>query len=340
MPGVAVVATLPASHLEVAGSEKGQEVLVGLEKRFGRMSADIRPVADDEIYEVVRRRLFESIGDKDEHARVADAYMRMYAQHRNEVPPEATRGTYRDRLIAAYPFHPSLIDALYLRWGSHGDFQRTRGVLRLLASIVGDLWSRRNTETQSQPLIQPAHIRWTLDPLHASLTRLWGAAYDSVVAADVTGSKANAPQLDEERGAEYSSEKIAQGLAAAIVLGSFGGQGERAGYVTKDLKLCVSRPELNWGYADGALLALEELAFFLHSAAAGDQGKRYWFGVRPTLTKLIVQYRNQFSGLTFDAEIIEAVQGQLRSPSLRRRYLADRRESSIGPARAEGSRRS
>lgn len=131
VPGVAVVATLPASHLEVASSEKGQEILSRLERRFGRMSADIRPVADAEIYEVVRRRLFESLDDAAEHARVADAYTKMYQQHRNEVPAEVTRGTYQERMLAAYPFHPTLIDGLYLRWGSHSEFQRTRGVLRL-----------------------------------------------------------------------------------------------------------------------------------------------------------------------------------------------------------------
>ena len=97
------------------------------------------------------------------------------------------------------------------------------------------------------------------------------------------------------------------------MLGSFGGQGERAGYGTKDLKLCVSRPDLNWGYTDGALLAFEERAFYLHSTSVGDHGKRYWFGTRPTLTKLIVQYRNQFAAETFDAEIIDAVQAQVKA---------------------------
>jgi hypothetical protein len=312
--GVALVATLPASHLEVASSEKGQEILNRLERRFGRMSADIKPVADDEIYEVVRRRLFESVGDSAEHEKVADAYLKMYQQHKNEVPTEATRGTYKERIVAAYPFHPTLIDALYLRWGSHGDFQRTRGVLRLLASIIGDLWQRRNTETQSQPLIQPCHVRWTIDALHSALTRLWGAAYEAVVAADVIGEKANAPLLDAERGGDNVTEKTAQGLASAILLGSFRGQGERAGFSTKDLRLCVGRPTLNWGYTDGALLALEdERAFFLHTASAGNLGKRYWFGAKPTLTKLIVQYRNQFASQDFNAEIIETAQEQVKS---------------------------
>ncbi len=312
--GVAVVATLPASHLEVASSERGQEILNSLERRFGRMGADIKPVADEEIYEVVRRRLFESLGDEITRERVVDAYMNMYQQHRNEVPNDATRTAYKQRMLGAYPFHPMLVDALYLRWGSHSDFQRTRGVLRLLASIVGDLWERRHTGTQSQPLIQPCHLRWDIDALHAALTRLWGIAYDSVAAADVIGDRATSRLLDEERGGEYQTERIAQGLAAAILLGSFGTQGGRVGFSTKDLKLCVSRPTLNWGYTDGALLALdEERAFFLQNAAAGSLGTRYWFGTKPRLNKLVVQYKNQFAQKTFDDEIIDAVEEQIKT---------------------------
>jgi hypothetical protein len=311
--GAVVVATLPASHYEVASSERGQELLKSLEARFGRMAADTKPVADDEIYEVVRRRLFESVGDRAEHEKIADAYLKMYQQHKNEVPTEATRAAYKENLIAAYPFHPTLIDAFYLRWGSHGDFQRTRGVLRLLAGIVGDLWQRRNTETQSQPLIQPCHMRWTIDALRAALTRLWGAAYDSVAAADVIGDKANAILFDEERGGEYLSERIAQGIAATILLGSFGGQGERAGFSTKEIRLCVGRPNVNWGYTDGALLALEDRGYYLHPASAGSLGKRYWFGAKPTLTKLIVQYRAQFAAQDFDSKIIETLRQQIKN---------------------------
>jgi hypothetical protein len=303
-----VVATLPASHLEVAGSEKGQEILQGLEKRFGRMGADLKPVADDEIFEVVRRRLFEDLGDRAEHERTASAYLAMYRQHEKELPSDATKATYRERLISAYPFHPELIDALYLRWGSHADFQRTRGVLRLLASIVGDLWQRRESNTQAQWLIQPTHIRWTIDALQSSLTRLWGVGYQSVIPADVIGAKANAEVLDEEKGEDYRRERIAQGLASAILIGSFGGQGDRAGYSSKDLKLVCSRPSLNWNYTDGALLELENRGFFLHTASAGNLGKRYWFGVKPTLNKLVLQYRQSFESQDFDHAICDQVE--------------------------------
>ncbi len=307
VPGVALVATLPASHMEVSSSESGREILGALERRFGRMSSDLRPVADEEIYEVVRRRLFESLGDPNEHKKAADTYLKMYQQHPNEVPPEATKGTYRERILQSYPFHPALIDAFYLRWGSHGEFQRTRGVLRLLASIIGDLWKRRNTETQSQALIQPSHLHWTIDALHAALTRLWGAGYEAVIAEDVIGEQSNAILLDEERGSDYANEKIASGLAASILLGSFGAVGDRAGFSTKDLKLCVNRPGVNWGYADGALLELENRAFYMRYPSAGNLGKRYWFDTKPTLTNLLVRYRQQFSTQHFDTEILDKI---------------------------------
>lgn len=308
VPGAVVVATLPASKYEVAQSEKGQEAFVTLEKRFQRLGADIKPVADEEIYEVVRARLFESVapdGESDYPKKVAEFYQGMYATHAGEVPSEAAKNTYREQLQRAYPFHPLLIDALYTRWGSHPDFQRTRGVLRLLASIVGDLWKRRQGNAETQHIILPCHVRWSVDAMQAALTRLWGPPYQSVAAADVIGDRSNAGIFDDERGGDYRSEAIGQGLASAILLGSFGGQGGRSGFSSKDLKLACSKHGLNWNYADGALLELENRCFYLHTATAGSLGKRYWFGTKPTLNKLVVQYRQQSAKENFGEEILE-----------------------------------
>ena len=319
VPGSAVVATLPASKYEVAQSEKGQEAFVTLEKRFQRLGADVKPVADDEIYEVVRARLFDSIipkNDPDYLRKVAHNYQTMYATHSGEVASEASKNSYREQIERAYPFHPLVIDALYTRWGSHPDFQRTRGVLRLLASVVGDLWQRRTGATQTQHLIQPCHIRWSIDAMQAALTRLWGPAYQSVAAADIIGHKSNAVTFDEERGGDYAREEIGQGIAAAILLGSFGGKGGRSGFSSKDIKLACSKQGVNWNYADGALLELENRCFYLHSTTAGALGKRYWFSTKPTLNKLIIQYRQQMSGEGFEDEILEDLRTQTQKDTL------------------------
>jgi len=316
VPGTIVVATLPASKFEIAQSEKGHEVFAALEKRFQRKGTDIKPVDDDEIFEVVRTRLFESIvheNDPNYLQKIARLYQEMYATHSGEVPNEAAKSTYRQQIERSFPFHPLLIDTLYKRWGSNPNLQRTRGVLRLLASIVGDLWQHRKASTQSQHLIQPSHIRWSIDALQASLTRLWGPQYQSVAAADIIGKHSHAGLFDDERGDDYRHEAIGEGLASTILLGSFGGQGDRSGFSSKDLKLACSRIGLNWNYTDGALIELENRCFYLHTASAGNHGKRYRFSTKPTLNKLIVQYRQLNANNDFNDEIINILRSETRN---------------------------
>ncbi len=95
------------------------------------------------------------------------------------------------------------------------------------------------------------------------------------LATDVLGEKSNAGAFDEERGENYRPEAIGQGLAAAILLSSFGGQGGRSGFSNKDLKLACSGPGMNWDYPDGALLELENRCFYLLTRSAGRLGQRY-----------------------------------------------------------------
>ena len=316
VPGTVVVATLPASKYEVAQSEAGQAIFATLEKRFQRLGADIKPIADDEIYEVVRARLFETISppdDPDYPKRAARAYQQMYAAHKQEVPSETAKPSYHQQIERAYPFHPLMIDVLSQRWGSHPDFQRTRGVLRLLGAIVGDLWQRRQGNTQTQHLIQPCHINWSIDAVQAALTRFWGPAYQAVAAADVIGASSHAGKFDEERGGDHTREGIGRGLAAAALFGSFGSNGEHSGFSSKDIKLACSRHGLNWSYTEGALLELEQRCFYLHSTAAGSLGKRYWFGAKPTLNKLVVQYRQQIANADFEAEILDDLRTEARN---------------------------
>lgn len=310
-PGIVLVATLPASPLEIANSEKGAHILTSLEKRMGRMGADVKPVSDDEIIEVIRRRLFEEVGTEAEQKKTVDAFLQLYQQHLDEVPPESLKADYETLMLRAYPFHPSLIQALHTRWGSHPDFQRTRGVLRLLAAIVGDLWNRRNAATQSQPLIQPAHLRFEIDALIGQVTRLYGANYQSVLASDLIGASSNAAKIDSERGGDYAQEGLASGLAAAIALGSFGGTAEHIGWSARDLKLATARPEVTWSYSDGALSALEERCFYLHATTEKAE-KRYWFTAKPTLNKLVTQYVDSVA----TEEVVERLIEEIRDASI------------------------
>ena len=68
--------------------------------------------------EVIRRRLFEDLGNKEDHRATAEAYWAMYRKLGEDVPAACREMAYKDDMLAAYPFHPELISVLYERWGT------------------------------------------------------------------------------------------------------------------------------------------------------------------------------------------------------------------------------
>jgi len=116
-----------------------------LDKIFGRLEAIETPVQGEEIYSIIKRRLFDYEGeDKEKSAEIIDAYLRKYrdCQHMGQDLPQFVFQNYRSMLEKSYPFHPETINVLYHKWGSFPKFQRTRGVLRLLANVLEDLYNR------------------------------------------------------------------------------------------------------------------------------------------------------------------------------------------------------
>jgi hypothetical protein len=82
-----------------------------------------------------------------------------------------------EKILKSYPFHPELIDVFRIRWASHHGFQRTRGVLRLLASLVSDLWRRQMSLPGNNLLIHPGRINFAnLDAMSGQLKKLYGNA--------------------------------------------------------------------------------------------------------------------------------------------------------------------
>src|SRR5205807_490563 len=147
----AFVATLIASAAE-AQDVTGQQVLGVLEDEFGRAEETIEPVGKDDLAEVLRRRLFESVAPEPARRAAIDGLMaRMQQLPLREA--QKSQQAY-DRLLHAYPFHPDLLDVLYQRWTQEPiKLQRTRGVLRVLA-----LATRRADGRDQSSLIGPAAL--------------------------------------------------------------------------------------------------------------------------------------------------------------------------------------
>ena len=117
----------------------------------------------------MRRRLFEPlIGTEAFKLRdvTARAFADLYRSQSGEFPPETKAGDYEKRLQAAYPIHPEIFDRLYNDWSTLVKFQRTRGVLRLMAAVIHSLWEKGDRN----PLILPSMI-----PICFELTILFSA---------------------------------------------------------------------------------------------------------------------------------------------------------------------
>lgn len=310
-----LIATLPASAQELAASPISSQILTALENRITRVGANMKPVEDDEIFEVVRRRLFEDLGSADEIEKVISAYTVLYQSLFSEIPPYAVKSEYKEKLKKSYPFHPELIDMFRLRWASNPFFQRTRGVLRILAAIVSDLWKRQNSLTGSQYLIHTSDVVLAnVEALTSQITILNGASWDSVINADVSGTSSNAFRIDNDV-KELGKYNISQGIAATVLLGTFGSKGQNKGVGIDEIKLCMVKPEgFNHNDINGAIDRMEGNAHYLYYSSTGQ--KRFWFDTTPNVNILINQAKGDIKNPDITAEILKRVTEKSRGIQL------------------------
>ena len=276
LPQCALVVTLPSS---APYGEEGERALNQLQRVFGRVEAIYTPVEGEEIYEIIRRRLFEDTPDPSEARRVAESYWEMYQRLGEDVPREVREPAYRDKLRKAYPFHPELIDLLFERWSTYPSFQRTRGVLRFLAEVVADLYRRKH----SAPLIHPAHLNLANPAIRRELLKHIGNEYEGVIAADIADGNAKAQKIDRELGSEYARFGIATRLATAIFFGSFSGS-EKKGLGIQRLRLALLQEGIPSALVGDALRRLEKELWYLHV-----EGGFYAFSSQPNLNRVIIE---------------------------------------------------
>ena len=308
IPRTVLICTLPASATEVASSEIGQEILSALETRVVRVGSSVKPVDDEEVFEVVHRRLFDKMEKPEVLEQVARKYKDMYHNRRDALAVEADRVAYVERIKKAYPFHPELIDIFRVRWGSDSRFQRTRGVLRLLASIVKDLWQRRSTLVGTQALIQTSDVQLeNLPTLQSTITSLMGAQWDSVMHADVIGTISNAYKLDEQNaGNNIGKYHLATAVTTTVLMASVGSSSQK-GLSLKQLKLCLLKPDAFQHIdIDSTLNQLENIVHYMYRSSIGGE-QSYWFQSKPNINILINQAKGDVKEDEVNAEILRMV---------------------------------
>src|SRR5436190_1687551 len=285
-----VVASVPATEAQrprgenwiediEVGGDAGKTALKRIENVFGRMQSPWRPASAEESFEIVRRRLFQPMtADVYKHRdAVIRAFTDTYNTQKSEFPSGCSEGDYRRRMESSYPLHPELFDRLYEDWSSLQRFQRTRGVLRLMAAVIHALWIREDKNL----LIMPANV--TLDDA-ATVNELMLYVEDGlrpVVEREVDGLDSLSLRLDKEN-PNFGRLSAARRVARTVFMGSAPHlRSSTKGIEDKRIILgCVQPGEAVATFRD-ALRRLADRAAHLYV-----NENRYWFDTQPSINRV------------------------------------------------------
>ncbi len=276
-----------ADDVEVGGI-RGRESLDRLRNVIGRLESSWRPATAEEGFEIVRRRLFEPLAGPDAFKLrdvTARAFADLYHSQSAEFPPECKGGDYEKRIQAAYPIHPEIFDRLYTDWSTLVKFQRTRGVLRLMAAVIHSLWEKGD----KNPLILPSTVPIDDARVQSELTRYLSDNWAPIIEKDVDGPNSLPLRIDAEQpnlGKLHATRRVAR----TIYLGSAPtAAAAHRGLEDRRVKLgCVMPGEAPAVFGD-ALRRLAASATYLY-----QDGPRFWYATQPTVTKLAEDRAEQF----------------------------------------------
>jgi len=307
-PQTALIVTDPAGQAAYARqAAKIAETLAAatkLDEVFGRKMTDFDPIGD-EAPRVIVRRLFEKV--KEDGAQAAsktyhDLYKRVVEESPGSLPPAAAGADYAKRILECYPFHPRLLDTAQDRLGALQDFQKSRGVLRLFARILRDVW-----ESDDDPeLISAGDLNWSSDRIQGDLLqRLNRDQFKAAVSADV---EKHAKELDGD-----APQGIHRRAASALLLESLPLQ-SNSGLDLAELTLAVLRPDEAGPEPGEALDRLAGVCWHTYPLAGG----RGWqFRYEPNVNRLIEERAGRIPIEDAKSRVLAEAQGYFTGPGFK-----------------------
>ncbi|MDJ0357672.1 DUF499 domain-containing protein [Paenarthrobacter sp. PH39-S1] len=270
------------------GGTAGLEALRHLRSVIHRLETAWQPATSEESFEIVRRRIFKPFGSSETASRelVVGKFLEHYRTHAADLPNEVMQPGYRSTMKAAYPVHPEVFDRLYQDWSTLERFQRTRGVLRLMATVVHALW----TSGDRSPLILPSSIPLDNQKVFEEITNHLDDMWKPIVDADIAGDSSAANTIDNEIKI-LGRSMAAKRAARCVFLGTapMANRRERNGSAAtirgieqKRVVLGATYPGDNPAHLADALRRL------------GDYGKymnrdhdRYWLSLQQTVSQIV-----------------------------------------------------
>jgi hypothetical protein len=291
---VACVISLPRSQVEM--TEWDQEWQDKISKVVRRVAKDLIANDEAEISEVIRRRLFEDLGNERVRRSAAKAFGDWCFERRAQLPPEwtavdsaATEAKAREylqrRFDACYPFHPATLSVFQRKWQALPQYQQTRGTLAMLAQWISIAAQDGFRKARNEPLITLGSAPLS-EPGFRSvvLGQLGESRLVAAIDTDIAGGQAHSRALDADT--KGPLRDIHRRVGTAILFESSGGQTDKVAHLP-ELRFALGEPGVDTTSIDNAASALEDRSYFLRKA--GSDGFR--IGYQPTLKKVVSDRR-------------------------------------------------
>ena len=206
-------------------------------------------------------------------------------------------------MVSCYPIHPEIFDRLYEDWATLERFQRTRGVLRLMAAVIHELWMSND----GSPMIMPGSVALDVPNVRDELTRHLPEGWNAIVDREVDGKKSIPFQKDQENN-RYGRRMASRRVARTVMLGSAPTSRSQTvrGIESSRIRLGVVQPGENVADFNDALNTLRGSLAYLYSNPSGD---RFWYDTRPTLRKTVEDRATQVP----EADVSYEIERRLRS---------------------------
>jgi len=299
---VVYVVTLPSSLMEHF-DEHSEELFQKLQRVSGRVEKIYTPIQENEITQVIRCRLFNHVDTRAANKEISNFIE--YASRESLLPAGVEPSEYRQRFEASYPFLPDVVDVLYQRWGSYSTFQRTRGVLRLLALVVYSL------KDKNIPYISLGDFDLSNQEIRRELLKHIGAEFDSVIAADITSPDAGSKKVNNGLGKAYQGLRLGDRVTTATFMYSFSGGVER-GATMVEIKRNATTLENPSAVVAEAVEELKGRLFYIQ-----NQTGKYFFSNQANLNRMLLTRMENIHEADIK-ELEEAkLHGQIKGDKLR-----------------------
>lgn len=286
VPGALLVVSLPASvdsgGIEVQVQVSGDDAHTALRKlrdAVGRTKDAWTPATAEEGFEIVRRRLFQAPDAENlKYVKAtAKSFSEFYGKQAAEFPPEAREAEYSRRIERSYPIHPELFTRLYDDWSTLERFQRTRGVLRLMAQVIHALWSDNDRSPMIMPGLLPIDDPTVANEIVSNLSEQW----PPIIHRDVDGEESTPRAIDLQY-PNLNQYAATRRVARTVMLGSAPSlNSANRGIEIQRVRLGAVMPGEQVAVFNDALAKLVARATYLY-----NEGTRYWYGTQAHVGQL------------------------------------------------------